>query len=47
MIDPNVFMKGKRRKPTVCFPRNIKNDNVPLWGYYHEDTNYFNNSYLT
>lgn len=42
MIDPNVFMKGKRRKPTVCFPRNIKNDNVPLWGYYHEDTNYFN-----
>lgn len=36
------FMEGKHRNPTVCFPNNIANENLPLWGYYHEDSNYYN-----
>lgn len=42
MIDANKFMKGKRRIPTVCFPNNIAHDNLSLWGYYHEESNYYN-----
>ena len=42
MIDVNKFMKGKRRIPTVCFPNNIARENLPLWGYYHEESNYYN-----
>ncbi len=42
MINVNEFMKGKRRKPTVCFPNNIANENMPLWGYYHEESNFYN-----
>lgn len=42
MIDANKFMKGKRRVPTVCFPNNIADQDLPLWGYYHEDSNYYN-----
>ena len=42
MIDANKFMKGKRRVPTVCFPNNIASENLPLWGYYHEESNYYN-----
>lgn len=41
-IDPNVFMKGKRRKPTVCFPDGMPNANATLWGYYLEESNYYN-----
>lgn len=35
-------MKGKRRIPTVCFPNNIAKEDLPLWGYYHEESNYYN-----
>lgn len=42
MIDANEFMKGKHRVPTVCYPGNISNEDLPLWGYYHEDSNYYN-----
>ena len=42
MIDANKFMKGKRRVPTVCFPNNISKEDLPLWGYYHEESNYYN-----
>lgn len=42
MIDANKFMKGKRRIPTVCFPNNISKEDLPLWGYYHEESNYYN-----
>ena len=40
-IDPNLFMKGKRRKPTVCYPFGIPKENVTLWGYYFEESNIF------
>jgi molybdopterin/thiamine biosynthesis adenylyltransferase len=42
IIDPNIFMKGKKRKPTVCFPSPIKNENLELWGYHFDETNYYN-----
>lgn len=42
MIDINKFIKGKRRKPTVCFPDELAKEDVELWGYYHENTNYYN-----
>lgn len=41
-FDPNEFMKGKKRKPTVCYPDGIPNENAVLWGYYHEESNYYN-----
>ncbi len=41
-IDPNLFMKGKRRKPTICYPDGIKNEYSTLWGYYIEESNYYN-----
>ena len=41
-FDPNKFMKGKKRKPTVCYPDGIPSENAVLWGYYHEETNYYN-----
>lgn len=41
-FDPNEFMKGKKRKPTVCYPDGIPSENAVLWGYYHEETNYYN-----
>ena len=41
-IDPNLFMKGKKRKPTVCYPDGIKNEDSTLWGYYIEESNYYN-----
>lgn len=41
-INPNLFMKGKKRKPTVCFPANIPNEDSTLWGYYQEESNYYN-----
>lgn len=41
-IDPNKFMKGKKRKPTVCYPSPIANENLELWGYHFNETNYYN-----
>lgn len=41
MIDLNKFMKGKR-KPKVGFPRDKKSELTPLYGYYNEETNYYN-----
>lgn len=41
-IDPNIFIKGKRRKPTVCYPDGMPNANATLWGYYFEESNYYN-----
>lgn len=41
-IDPNLFMKGKKRKPTVCFPNDIPNEDSTLWGYYIQESNYYN-----
>ncbi len=41
-IDPNEFMKGKKRKPTVCYPSPIGNENLELWGYHFNETNYYN-----
>lgn len=40
-IDINKFVKGKKRKPTVCYPLDIAGD-CPLWGYYHSESNYYN-----
>lgn len=41
-IDPNAFLKGKKRKPTVCYPNDISADKHSLWGYYQEESNYYN-----
>jgi len=42
IFDPNKFLQGKKRKPIVCYPNDVtKNDHV-LWGYYHEESNYYN-----
>ncbi len=41
-IDVNQFLKGKKRKPTVCFPSNISDCNLELWGYFFEESNYYN-----
>ena len=35
-------MKGKKRKPTVCYPDGIRNEDLTLWGYYFEESNYYN-----
>lgn len=40
-IDLNKFMKGKGLKPTVCYPLDITG-NHELWGYHHQDSNYYN-----
>lgn len=41
MIDINKFMKGKRR-PKVGFPRDLKPELTPLYGYYNKESNYYN-----
>lgn len=41
-IDPNKFMKGKKRKPTVCYPSPVVNEYLELWGYHFDETNYYN-----
>lgn len=41
-FDPNKFMKGRKRKPTVCYPSPIENKDIELWGYYFDETNYYN-----
>lgn len=40
-IDFNSFMKGKK-KPKLYYPDGIKNVNCDLWGYYQEESNYYN-----
>ena len=40
-IDINSFMKGKK-KPKLYFPDGITKDNCDLWGYYQEESNYYN-----
>lgn len=34
-------MKGKGLKPTVCYPLDVVG-NHELWGYYHQESNYYN-----
>lgn len=41
-FDPNRFIKGKKRKPTVCYPSPLKNESLELWGYHFDETNYYN-----
>lgn len=41
-FDPNKFLKGKKRKPTVCYPSPMENKDQDLWGYFIEETNYYN-----
>jgi len=41
MIDINKFTKGKR-SPKVGFPRDLKPELTPLYGYYNKDSNYYN-----
>ena len=41
MIDANIFMKGKR-KPKVGFPRDLKPEFTPLYGFYNKESNYYN-----
>ena len=41
MIDANIFMKGKR-KPKVGFPRDLKPEFTPLYGYFNKESNYYN-----
>lgn len=41
-FDPNKFMKGKKRKPTVCYPSPLENEFLKLWGYHFDETNYYN-----
>lgn len=40
-IDFNSFMKGKK-KPKLYYPDGIKKENCTLWGYYQEESNYYN-----
>lgn len=40
-IDINKFMRGKGRKPTVCYPLGICGEHE-LWGYRHAESNYYN-----
>ena len=41
-FNPNEFMKTNRRKPTVCYPAEIPSEDCVLWGYYHEESRYYN-----
>lgn len=40
-IDIDAFMRGRRPKPTVCYPLEIQAP-AELWGYYREESNYYN-----
>lgn len=40
-FDINKFMKGKGLKPTICFPIDVVG-NHELWGYHHQESNYYN-----
>lgn len=41
-FDANSFLKGKKRKPTVCYPAPMANEPQELWGYHFDETNYYN-----
>lgn len=41
-FDANKFLKGKKRKPTVCYPSPLENGTLELWGYHFDETNYYN-----
>ena len=41
-FNPNTFLKGRKRKPTVCYPLPLENDNLELWGYHIHESNYYN-----
>ena len=41
-FDTNEFMKGKKRKPTVCFPIDMPRGEAILYGYYIEESNTYN-----
>lgn len=41
-FDPNKFLKGTKRKPTVCYPSPLINGYLELWGYHFDETNYYN-----
>lgn len=41
-INPNEFLKGKKRKATVCYPSNMSSENHDLLGYFHKESNYYN-----
>lgn len=41
-FDANKFLKGKKRKPTVCYPSPLENTDMELWGYHYDETNYYN-----
>lgn len=39
----NKFKQKRLRKPSVCFPKDIETSSAcDLYGYYHEDSRYFN-----
>lgn len=40
-IDANKFMRGNK-KPKVCYPLDIPKADLDLWGYYFEESNYYN-----
>lgn len=40
-IDFDSFMKGKKR-PKLYYPDGIKRGDCDLWGYYQEESNYYN-----
>ncbi len=40
--DTNKLMLCKRRKPSVCYPSPMENKQQELWGYYFEESNYYN-----
>lgn len=40
-IDIDAFMRGRQPKPTVCYPLEIQAP-AELWGYYREESNYYN-----
>lgn len=41
-FDPNEFLRGRNRKPTVCYPSPMENRDLELWGYHFDETNYYN-----
>ena len=41
------FRQKKIRKPTICFPAEIASFSGEFWGYYQEESNYYNVTSLT
>lgn len=38
----DIFQKGRKNKPTVCYPSEICDFKGDLYGYFHEESNYYN-----